>query len=196
MHIPIDALDSAHLLMDNWQNNRRTELSPGHWLHILSAHIWPGDPLHPSWTWQVVEGEDGRLMLRADGLTEQLVLTQELADQLIIFTPSDRVKLADYLEVVSWFRVCNWGLTLTDSEDEGVMLSVQRHSSKRNTVAVAFIPAEDLAHPELVWLHLLEALYCLVHPRKRLAADQELTPKAREAFIREMRRKAAKLVPA
>jgi hypothetical protein len=125
MHIPIDALDSAHLLMDNWQNNRRTELSPGHWLHILSAHIWPGDPLHPSWTWQVVEGEDGRLMLRADGLTEQLVLTQELADELIIFTPSDRVMLADYLEVVSWFRACNWGLTLTDSEDEGVMLSMQ-----------------------------------------------------------------------
>lgn len=75
MHVSIDALDSALLLMDNWAHNRRTELRPGHWLHILSPRNLPGDPLYPSWTWQVVQGEHGQLMLRADGLAEQLVLT-------------------------------------------------------------------------------------------------------------------------
>jgi hypothetical protein len=85
MTVSIDALDLALLLMDNWEHNRRTELKPEHWLHILSPRSLPGDPLYPSWTWQVVEGE--QLLLQADGLAEQLVLTQDLADDLIIFTP-------------------------------------------------------------------------------------------------------------
>jgi hypothetical protein len=193
MHVSIDALDSALLLMDNWEHNRRTELKPGHWLHILSRRSWPGDPLHPSWTWQVVEGEDGQLLLRADGLAEQLVLTQDLADDLIIFTPSERVFLADYLEVLSWYRVCRWGIALLDSHAGGVQIVLQRYGSRRNTLACGDIPPEDVDHPEMVWLHLVEALYSLTHPRKAKTIGAELGEKERTAFIREMRRKVTKL---
>jgi hypothetical protein len=193
MHVSIDALDSALLLMDNWEHNRRTELTPGHWLHILSPRSWPGDPLHPSWTWQVVEGEDGQLMLRADGLAEQLVLTQDLADELIIFTPSERVFLADYLEVLSWYRVCRWGITLHDGHAGNVQIALQRYGSRSNTRAFGGIPTEDVDRPEMVWLHLVEALYSLAHPIKVQAFGDNIPEQERTAFIREMRRKVAKL---
>jgi hypothetical protein len=193
MHVPIDALDSALLLMDNWEHNRRTELKPGHWLHILSLRSWPGDPLYPSWTWQVVEGEDGQLILRADGLGEQLLLTQDLADELIIFTPSARVFLANYLEVLSWYRACRWGIALLDGYAGGIQMVLQRYGSRRNTRAFGGIPAEDVDHPEMVWLHLVEALYSLAHPIKVQAFGDNIPEQERTAFIREMRRKVAKL---
>jgi hypothetical protein len=192
MHVSIDALDSALLLMDNWEHNRRTELQPGHWLHVLSPRNLPGDPLYPSWTWQVVEREAGQLMLRADGVAEQLVLTQDLADDLIIFTPSERVSLADYLEVLSWYRACRWGVALLDGE-AGVQMVLQRYGGRSNTHAFGIIPAEDVEHPELVWLHLVEALYSLAHPIKVQAFSDNLPEQERTAFIKEMRRKVAKL---
>jgi hypothetical protein len=194
MPIPIDALDSALLLMDNWAHDRRTELKPGHWLHILSPRSWPGDPLYPSWTWQVVEGEDGQLMLRADGLAKQLVLTQDLADELIIFTPSERVFLVDYLEVLSWYRACRWGLVLTDRDDGWVQLNCTRYGSRINTRAVGAIPAADVEQPEVVWLHLLDALFSLVHPRRAdalLGGEEHLPAGERDRFVREMCRKVA-----
>lgn len=193
MHVSIDALDSALLLLDNWEHNRRTELQPGHWLHILSPRSWPGDPLYPSWTWQVVEGKGGQLMLRADGLAEQLVLTQDLADDLIIFTPSERVFLADYLEVLSWYRACRWGIILLDGEAGFVRMVVQRYGSRRNTHAFGGIPAEDVNRPEMVWLHLVEALYSLAHPIKVEAFGDNIPEQERTAFIKEMRRKVIKL---
>jgi hypothetical protein len=189
MYVSIDALDSALLLMDNWEHNRRTELQPGHWLHILSPRSWPGDPLYPSWTWQVVAGEGGRLMLRADGLAEQLVLTQDLADELIIFTPSERVSLVDYLEVLSWYRACRWGIILLDGEAGFVRIVLQRYGSRRSTRAFGGIPADDVGRPEMVWLHLVEALYSLAHPIKVQAFGNEIPERERTAFIREMRRK-------
>ena len=193
MHVSIDALDSALLLLDNWEHNRRTELQPGHWLHILSPRSWPGDPLYPSWTWQVVEGKGGQLMLRADGLAEQLVLTQDLADDLIIFTPCERVFLADYLEVLSWYRACRWGIILLDGEAESVRMVMQRYGSRRNTHAFGGIPAEDVNRPEMVWLHLVEALYSLAHPIKVEAFGDNIPEQERTAFIKEMRRKVIKL---
>jgi hypothetical protein len=193
MPVSIDALDSALLLMDNWEHNRRTELKPGHWLHILSPHNLPGDPLYPSWTWQVVAGEAGQLMLRADGVTEQLMLTQNLADDLIIFTPSERVFLADYLEVLSWYRACKWGIALLDGHAGGVRLVLQRYGSRSNARAVGGIPAEDVDHLERVWLHLVEVLYSLAHPIKVQAFSDNLPEQERTAFIKEMRRKVAKL---
>jgi hypothetical protein len=193
MYVSIDAIDSALLLMDNWEHNRRTELKPGHWLHILSPRSWPGDPLYPSWTWQVVEGEAGQLMLRADGLAEQLVLTQDLADDLIIFTPSERASLTDYLEVLSWYRACRWGIILLDDDSGFVRMVMQRYGSRRNTHALGGIPAEDVDHPEMVWLHLVEALYSLAHPIKVQAYGDNIPEQERTAFIREMRRKVAKL---
>jgi hypothetical protein len=194
MHVSIDALDSALLLMDNWEHNRRTELQPGHWLHILSPRSLPGDPLYPSWTWQVVAGADGHLMLQADGLAEQLVLTQDLADDLIIFTPSERVFLSDYLEVLSWYRACRWGITLLDGHAGFVRIVAQRYGSRSTTRAFGGIPAEDVEHPEMVWLHLVEALYSLAHPIKVQAFGDNIPEQERTAFIREMRRKVAKLV--
>lgn len=194
MHVSIDALDSALLLMDNWEHNRRTELKPGHWLHILSPRSWPGDPLYPSWTWQVVAGHDGQLLLRADGLAEQLVLTQDLADELILFTPSERVFLADYLEVLSWYRACRWGIALLDGHAGEVQLILQRCGSRRTTHAFRGIPAEDVGHPELVWLHLVETLYSLVHPIKVQAFEDNIPAEVRTAFIKEMRRKVTKLI--
>jgi hypothetical protein len=197
MHISIDALDSALLLMDNWEHNRRTELKPGHWLHVLSPRNLPGDPLYPSWTWQVVQDNDGQLMLRADGVAEQLVLTQDLADDLIIFTPSERVFLADYLEVLSWYRACRWGPCLLDNIDHGdITVTADRYGSRLNTRAIGVIPAADIDQPEVVWLHLVEMLYALTHPRKAKAMGNELGEKERTAFIREMRRKVAKLAAA
>ena len=193
MHVPLDALDSALLLMDNWEHNRRTELKPGHWLHILSPQNWPGDPLYPSWTWQVVEDESGQLLLRADGLTERLVLTQDLADDLIIFAPSERVFLADYLEVLSWYRACQWGITLLDDHAGFVRIAAQRYGGQRTTRAFGGIPAEDVDHPEMVWLHLVEALYSLAHPIKVQAFRENIPAQERTAFIKEMRRKVAKL---
>lgn len=199
MHVSIDALDSALLLMDNWAHNRRTELRPGHWLHILSPRNLPGDPLYPSWTWQVVQGEHGQLILRADGLTEQLVLTQDLADELIIFTPSERVFLADYLEVLSWYRACRWGLVLTDRDDGWVQFNCTRYGSRINTRAVGAIPAPDVTQPEVVWLHMLDALFSLVHPSRAdalLGSGEHLPMSERDRFIREMRRKVAKMAAA
>jgi hypothetical protein len=197
MHAPIDALDSALLLMDNWEHNRRTELKPGHWLHILSPRSLPGDPLYPSWTWQVVEGEDEQLLLQADGLAERLVLTQDLADELIIFTPSSRVFLADYLEVLSWYRACRWGPCLLDNLDQGgITVTADRYGSRLNKRVIGMIPLADIDQPEVVWLHLVEMLYALTHPRKAKAMGAELDEKERTAFIREMRRKAAKLTAA
>jgi hypothetical protein len=195
MHVSIDALDSALLLMDNWEHNRRTELKPGHWLHILSPRSLPGDLLYPSWTWQVVQGEDDQLMLRADGLAEQLVLTQDLADDLIIFTPSERVFLADYLEVLSWYRACRWGPCLLDNFDQGgITVTADRYGSRLNKRAIGIIPLQDIDQPEVVWLHLVEMLYVLTHPRKAKAMGAKLGEKERTAFTREMRRKVAKLV--
>jgi hypothetical protein len=199
MHVSIDALDSALLLMDNWAHNRRTELRPGHWLHILSPRNLPGDPLYPSWTWQVVQGEHGQLMLRADGLAEQLVLTQDLADELIIFTPSERVFLADYLEVLSWYRACRWGLVLTDRDDGWVQFNCTRYGSRINTRAVGAIPAPDVVQPEVVWLHMLDALFSLAHPSRAdalLGNGEHLPVGERDRFIREMRRKVAKMAAA
>jgi hypothetical protein len=193
MHVSINALDSALLIMDNWEHNRRTELTPGHWLHILSPRSWPGDPLYPSWTWQVVEGKDGQLMLRADGLAEQLVLTQDLADELILFAPSERVFLADYLEVLSWYRACRWGITLHDGYAGNVQIAAHRYGSRSSTRAFGSIPAEDVDRPEMVWLHLVEALYSLAHPIKVQAFGDNIPEQERTAFIREMRRKVAKL---
>jgi hypothetical protein len=196
MHISIDALDSALLLMDNWEHNRRTELKPGHWLHVLSPRNLPGDPLYPSWTWQVVQDNDGQLMLRADGVAEQLVLTQDLADDLIIFTPSERVFLADYLEVLSWYRASRWGLVLTDQDDGWVQFNFTRYGSRINTRALGAIPATDVEQPEAVWLHLLDALFSLVHPRRTdalLENGKHLPVSERDRFVREMRRKVAKL---
>jgi hypothetical protein len=73
-------------------------------------------------------------MLRADGLAEQLVLTQDLADELIIFTPSERVFLADYLEVLSWYRACKWGPCLLDNLDQGdITITADRYGSRLNT---------------------------------------------------------------
>jgi hypothetical protein len=184
MHISIDALDSALLLMDNWEHNRRTELKPGHWLHVLSPRNLPGDPLYPSWTWQ-------------DGVAEQLVLTQDLADDLIIFTPSERVFLADYLEVLSWYRACKWGPCLLDNFDQGdITVTADRYGSRLNTRAIGVIPAADIDQPEVVWLHLVEMLYALTHPRKAKAMGPELGEKERTDFIREMQRKVAKLAAA
>lgn len=199
MQVSIDALDSALLLMDNWAHDRRTELKPGHWLHVLSPRSWPGDPLYPSWTWQVVEGLDGQLLLRADGLAEQLVLTQDLADDLIIFTPSERVLLADYLELLSWYRACRWGLLLTDRDDGWVQLNFTRYGSRVNTRAVGAIPAPDVKQPEIVWLHLLDALFSLMHPSRAdalLGNEEHLPASERDRFVREMRRKVAKLAAA
>ncbi|MGI4737552.1 MAG: hypothetical protein ACRYG7_20485 [Janthinobacterium lividum] len=194
MHVSIDALDSALLLMDNWEHNRRTELKPGHWLHILSPRSWPGDPLYPSWTWQVVAGEGEQLMLRADGLAEQLVLTQDLADDLIIFTSSERVFLADYLEVLSWYRACRWGPCLLDDLDQGdITVTADRYGSRLNTRAIGVIPVADIDQPEVVWLHLVEMLYALTHPRKAKAIGHKFDEEERISFLKEMRRKVTKL---
>ena len=199
MPVSIDALDSTLLLMDNWEHNRRTELKPGHWLHILSPRSEPSDPLYPSWTWQVAQGENGQLMLRADGLAEQLVLTQDLADDLIIFTPSERVLLADYLELLGWYRACRWGLILTDRDDGWVQLNCTRYGSRINTRALGAIPTSAVGQPEVVWLHLLDALFSLAHPSRAdaLLGDGEHLPASeRDRFMREMRRKVAKLAAA
>jgi hypothetical protein len=194
MSVSIDALDLALLLMDNWEHNRRTELKPGHWLHILSPRSLPGAPLYPSWTWQVVEGEGDQLMLRADGLAEQLVLTQDLADELIIFTPSERVFLADYLEVLSWYRACRWGPCLLDNLDQGgITVTADRYGSRLNKRVIRVIPVADMDQPEVVWLHLVELLYALTHPKKAKAMGHEISEQERTAFIRQMRRKLAKL---
>lgn len=199
MPVSIDALDSTLLLMDNWEHNRRTELKPGYWLHILSPRSEPSDPLYPSWTWQVAQGENGQLMLRADGLAEQLVLTQDLADDLIIFTPSERVLLADYLELLGWYRACRWGLILTDRDDGWVQLNFTRYGSRINTRALGAIPTSAVGQPEVVWLHLLDALSSLAHPNRAdaLLGDGEHLPASeRDRFMREMRRKVAKLAAA
>jgi hypothetical protein len=196
MPIPIDALDSALLLMDNWAHDRRTELKPSHWLHVLNPRNLPDDPLYPSWTWQVVEGENGQLMLRADGLAQQLMLTQDLADELIIFTPSERVLLADYLELLGWYRACRWGLILTDRDDGWVQFNCTRYGSRINTRAVGAIPASDVEQPEVVWLHLLDALFSLAHPSRAdalLGNGEHLPASERDHFMREMRRKVTKL---
>jgi hypothetical protein len=184
MHVSIDALDSALLLMDNWAHNGRTELKLGHWLHILSPRSLPSNPLYPSWTWQVVEGEGEQLMMQANGLAEQLVLTQDLADDLIIFTPSERVFLADYLEVLSWYRACRWGIALLDGHAGGIQIVLQRYGSRRSTLAFGGIPTEDVDHPEMVWLHLVEALYSLVHPIKVQAFGDNIPEQERQPSSR------------
>lgn len=135
-------------------------------------------------------------MLRADGLAEQLVLTQDLADDLIIFPHSERVFLADYLEVLSWYRACRWGLILTDRDDGWVQLNFTRYGSRINMRAVGAIPAADVEQPEVAWLHLLNALFSLVHPRRAdalLGSGEHLPAGERERFVREMQRKVTKL---
>jgi hypothetical protein len=74
-----------------------------------------------------------------------------------------------------------------------VQIALQRYGSRSNTRAFGGIPTEDVDRPEMVWLHLVEALYSLAHPIKVQAFGDNIPEQERTAFIREMRRKVAKL---
>lgn len=193
---PITAFDSAHLLGD--RNTYYTEVKAGHWFCHINARLWPGDRLFESWVWQVVEVK-GRLELRADGVAKRVTLTQRAVAGMLLFTPSRRVVLANYLEILSWYRACRWGLEVTDRDDGWVRLEFTRYASRINTRAIGAIPAADLDQPEVVWLHLLDALFSLVHPRRAdvlLGSGGHLLTAERERFVREMRRRAVKVAEA
>ena len=187
---PVFVLDSTPL----WKGGPRSlEVKAGDWLRPINGRLPPSDLLAESWLWQVVL-EKGQLVLRADGVATSRRLTQQLVSGFRLVVPSQRVRLADYLELLGWYRACRWGLVLTDRDDGWVQLHLQRYGSRLTTEALGAIPAADVGQPEVVWLHLLDALYSLVHPRRAdaLLANGHLPPPERDRFVRELRRKAVK----
>lgn len=80
-----------------------------------------------------------------------------------------------------------------------MQLNFTRYGSRINTRAVGAISAPGVKQSEIVWLHLLDALFSLVHPSRAdaLLGDGEHLPASeRDRFVREMRRKVAKLAVA
>lgn len=176
------------------------------YLHLLRQGIYHGG-LHDCFLWHVERGRTGKLMLVADGIKRRLPLTAGRAEQLLIYKPSTRLKLADFAEQWAWWRACGWGIFFEDysfvdttkwEHYHGIGL---RAHKKNGMGGLSFRGGEildrALSDPEYVRVILTDILYFYAHPRqaKRQAHLEpgQLPEQLRAAFVKEMRRKVEKL---